>query len=78
MILVQWEVGFKHQNPVPEKKSLPCGTLEGDVSITGVGKIRGLARGKLLDIFIIASFITKSVATIWWKRQMQSKTNDGD
>ena len=74
MILEQWEVGYKHQNPVPEK-SLPCGTLEG---ITGVGKIRGLARGKLLDIFIIASFITKSVATIWWKRQMQSKTNDGD
>ena len=61
-----------------QKKSLPCGTLKGDVSITGLGKIRGLARGKLLDIFIIASFITKSVATIWWKRQMQSKTNDGD
>ena len=64
MILVQWKVGDKHQNPVPEKNSLLGGTLEGYISIAGLGKIRGLERGKLLYIFIIASFITKSVAMI--------------
>ena len=47
-----------------KKNSLLGDTLEGYISIAGLGKIRGLASGKLLDIFIIASFITKSVAMI--------------
>ena len=73
MFLVQWDVWGEHQNPVPEKDSLDSIP---EFQYNGSGKNQGTSKGETFRYFY--HFITRSVATTWGRRQMQSKTNDGD